>query len=106
MKGWKAIASGLLVLVSIGGVASAQDWSHQDRRDNNNYTYSRRDQDRDRDNDRYGWQAPHRSRQNRGRDEGYYRRSDGDRDDGGYYTNGNHGYGAHRHADRRTDMWR
>ena len=92
MKGWKAIASALLLLVGISGAASAQDWSHEDRRDAHNYQIQQRDRDdnwnRTRtdgwyNSQRYGretWQAPHRTYRSN-RDDGYSRRGDRGRND-------------------------
>ena len=94
MKGWKAIASALLLLVGISGAASAQDWSHQNQRDTYSHNYQIQQRDRDDNwnrtrtdgwygNQQYGWQtwrAPRRSyRPNR--DNGYSRIGDRGRND-------------------------
>ena len=89
MKGWKAVVSALLVLVGISGAASAQEWSHQDRRDtyhnyqmrNNSDDYQGRRGDGDSwyGSLRNGWyirQAPYRN--HRQGDEGSFRRGDRD----------------------------
>jgi len=90
MKGWKAIASALLLVIGISGAASAQDWSHQDQRDTYGYNYQmQRDRDDNRDRARndgwygnqrngwYGWQAPQRSRRPT-RNDGYQQRDRSD----------------------------